>query len=120
MNRPPLHILLIDDNVDDLADLRQMLLQSGRHRLVFSEAQLGADGVRKVFEPEHGPVDCVLLDYSLPDMDALQVLTDLCQHSDMPPCPVVVITGTAADEGHSLLKAGAQDFIGKHWVGPRV
>ena len=116
MNRRPLHILLIDDNVDDLAYLRQMLLQSGRQRLVFSEAQLGTDGLRKVFKPEHGPVDCVLLDYCLPDMDALQVLTDLCQGSDMPPCPVVVITGTAADEGHNLLKAGAQDFIGKHWI----
>ncbi len=111
-----MHILLIDDNAEDLADLRQMLLQSGRHHLVFSTAQTGSEGIHKVFEPEHGPVDCVLLDYCLPDMDAVQVLIDLCKGTDMPPCPVVVITGTAVEEGHRLMKAGAQDFIGKHWA----
>ena len=116
MTRTPLHIVLIEDNEEDCADMRQMLLQTGRHRYVFSEARLGAVGVRLVFEPEHGPVDCVLLDYGLPDMDALEVLVALCQGSDMPPCPVVVITGALLDEGQRLLAAGAQDYIGKNWA----
>ncbi len=72
MTRTPLHILLIEDNAEDCADMRQMLLQTGRRRYAFSEARLGAAGVRLVFEPAHGPVDCVLLDYGLPDMDALE------------------------------------------------
>ena len=116
MTRTPLHILLIEDNAEDCADMRQMLLQTGRHRYTFSEASLGAAGVRLVFEPEHGPVDCVLLDYCLPDMDALEVLAALRQGSDMPPCPVVVITGALIDEGQRLLAAGAQDYIGKGWA----
>jgi signal transduction histidine kinase len=116
MSRTPLHILLIEDNAEDCADMRQMLLQTGRHRYTFSEASLGAAGVRLVFEPEHGPVDCVLLDYGLPDMDALEVLAALRQGSDMPPCPVVVITGALIDEGQRLLAAGAQDYIGKGWA----
>lgn len=116
MTRPPLHILLIEDNAEDCADMRQMLLQSDRRRYAFSEARLGAEGVRKVFAPEHGPVDCVLLDYMLPDMDALEVLTALCQGSDITPCPVVVVTGALIDEGHRLMGAGAQDYIGKRWA----
>ncbi len=116
MSRTPLHILLIEDDADDCADMRQMLLQTGRRRYAFSEARLGAAGVRLVFEPEHGPVDCVLLDYGLPDMDALEVLAALRQGSDMPPCPVVVITGALIDEGQRLLAAGAQDYIGKRWA----
>lgn len=116
MSRTPLHILLIEDNAEDCADMRQMLLQTGRHRYTFSEASLGAAGVRLVFEPEHGPVDCVLLDYGLPDMNALEVLAALRQGSDMPPCPVVVITGALIDEGQRLLAAGAQDYIGKGWA----
>lgn len=116
MSRTPLHILLIEDNAEDCADMRQMLLQTGRHRYTFSEARLGAAGVRLVFEPEHGPVDCVLLDYGLPDMDALEVLAALRQGEDMPPCPVVVITGALIDEGQRLLAAGAQDYIGKRWA----
>ncbi|WP_158558820.1 response regulator [Rhodoferax lacus] len=116
MKRPTLHILLIDDNADDCADLRQMLLQSGRRRFQFSQAALGADGVRMVLAPEHGAVDCVLLDYALPDMNALEVLAALCQGSDLPCCPVVVVTGASVDEGQQLLGAGAQDYIGKRWA----
>jgi signal transduction histidine kinase len=116
MSRTHLHILLIEDDAEDCADMRQMLLQTGRRRYAFSEARLGAAGVRLVFEPEHGPVDCVLLDYGLPDMDALEVLAALRQGSDMPPCPVVVITGALIDEGQRLLAAGAQDYIGKRWA----
>ncbi len=107
------HILLIDDSADDRADLRQMLLRGGRRRYRFSEAELGADGVRQALDPTHGPVDCVLLDYSLPDMDAPEVLAALRQGADLPPCPVVVITGTEGEDGLSLLSAGAQDYIGK-------
>ena len=61
-------------------------------------------------------VDCVLLDYSMPDMDAPELLAALCQGSDLPPCPVVVITGTEGEDGLSLLGAGAQDYIGKRWT----
>jgi signal transduction histidine kinase len=58
----------------------------------------------------------MLLDYGLPDMDAHRVLAALCNGADLPPCPVVVITGGEAGEGQALLAAGAQDFIGKSWT----
>jgi signal transduction histidine kinase len=115
MDKAPWHILLIEDNAEDCADMRQMLLRAGTRRYRFSEARFGAEGVRKVLELEHGPVDCVLLDYGLPDMDALEVLVALRNGADLSPCPVVVITGAAVEEGQPLLSAGAQDFIGKRW-----
>ena len=118
MTRPPWHILLIEDNPEDCADLRQMLLRGGKRRYRFTEARLGADGVRRVLDPQTGPVQCVLLDYDLPDMNAHGVLAALCKGTDMPPCPVVVITGTATVEGLQLLGAGAQDYIGKRWTSP--
>jgi signal transduction histidine kinase len=116
MEKPPWHILLMEDNAEDLADMRQMLLQGGARRYRFSEARYGAEGVRKVLALEHGPVDCLLLDFALPDMDALEVLAALCNGAALPPCPVVVITGAAVEEGQPLLSAGAQDFIGKRWT----
>ena len=119
MIKPPWHILLIDDCAEDRADMRQMLLRGGDRRYRFSEAQLGAEGVRMALAPKHGPIDCVLLDYALPDMEALDVLAALCQGSGSPPCPVVVITGAEMDEGLHLLSAGAQDYIGKHWSSPQ-
>jgi signal transduction histidine kinase len=116
MERLPWHILLMEDNAEDCADMRQMLLRGGTRRYRFSEARFGAEGVRKVLALEHGPIDCLLLDYALPDMDALEVLAALCVGADLPPCPVVVITGAAVEEGQPLLSAGAQDFIGKRWT----
>jgi PAS domain S-box-containing protein len=118
MPRPHWHILLIEDNPEDCADLRQMLLRGGSRRYVFSEARLGAEGVRRVLSPQTGPVDCVLLDYDLPDMNAHEVLAALCKETGMPPCPVVVVTGAAVEEGVQLLGAGAQDYIGKRWTNP--
>lgn len=116
MEKPPWHVLLMEDNAEDCADMRQMLLRGGTRRYRFSQARFGAEGVRQVLAQEHGPVDCLLLDYRLPDMDALEVLAALRNGADMPPCPVVVITGAAVEEGQPLLSAGAQDFIGKRWT----
>lgn len=116
MTKPPWHILLIEDNAEDRAELRQMLLLGGSRRYRFSEAELGAEGVRMLLDPQSGPVDCVLLDYDLPDMNAHGVLAALRHDSGLPPCPVVVITGMATEEGLDLLGAGAQDYIGKRWT----
>ena len=118
MPRPTRHILLIDDSFDDRADLRQMLLRAGNCRYRFSEAELGAEGVCQVLTQAPGTFDCVLLDHVLPDMDAPEVLAALCKGTSMAPCPVVVITGAAAQDGLRLLGAGAQDYIGKQWTSP--
>jgi len=116
MSRPLWHILLIEDSADDRADLRQMLVRGSSRRYRFSEVQFGAEGVRRILDLQAGPVDCVLLDYDLPDMNALGVLAALCGQSRLPPCPVVVITGAETEEGPQLLEAGAQDYIGKRWT----
>ena len=119
-------ILLIDDNPDDCADLRQMLLRGSNSRYHFTEADLGSTGLQTVSEqqdarPDCMPFDCILLDFHLPDMTAYEVLAALCKGSDLPPCPVVVVTGWQGadkDDGARLLRAGAQDYIGKSWTTP--
>ncbi|MBL8373558.1 response regulator [Accumulibacter sp.] len=112
------HILIIDDSPDDRADLRQMLLRGSDRRYRFSEAELGADGLRQLQQTREGPYDCILLDYSLPDMNAEELLAAFCAGADLPPCPVVVVTGSGRADGRKLLRAGAQDYIGKDWTTP--
>jgi signal transduction histidine kinase/CheY-like chemotaxis protein len=110
------HILLIDDNPDDRADLRQMLLCGVDRRYRFTEVELGAEGVRKILGHPGDHYDCVLLDYHLPDMNAEEVLAAVCMGLNLPPCPILVVTGSGREEGLNLIRAGAQDYIGKNWI----
>ena len=120
------HILIIDDNPDDRAEFRRMLIAGSGRTCRFTEAELGATGLQMVLDNQAqslsgtGPLfDCVLLDFHLPDTDGTQWLTTLCGASGMPPCPVVVMTGwdgVDGSDGPKVLQAGAQDYIGKSWT----
>jgi signal transduction histidine kinase/DNA-binding LytR/AlgR family response regulator len=120
------HILIIDDNLDDCADFRQMLIAGSGRTCHFTEAHTGETGLHMILDNQAqslagavAPFDCVLLDFNLPDQNATQLMGRLCDAFGMLPCPVVVITGwegVQADEGMRLLQAGAQDYIGKGWT----
>ena len=112
----PWRVVLIDDNDDDKAQARRLLLQGSDRHYTFAEAETGAAGTALVLAAGALP-DCVLLDYNLPDMDALEVLAALVRPDGLPVCPVVVLTGGAGPEARRLvLRAGAQDYIGKDWL----
>ena len=126
MSNTVCRMMVIDDNADDRADLRQMLLRGSTKRYRFTDAELGVSALQMIHDaqaaaPGDPPFDCILLDFHLPDIDAHRVLMELCAGSHQPPCPVVVITGwngvDDADCGR-LLRAGAQDYIGKSWTTP--
>ncbi len=64
------------------------------------------------------PFDCMLLDFFLPDGDAHDVLARLpCDADKIPHLPVVILTGVAGTESRASLRHGAQDFVGKAWLG---
>ena len=111
-------VVVIDDSADDRAEVRRLLLRGSDRRYSFSEAETGTAGVALVLAASALP-DCVLLDYNLPDLDALEVLTALAGADGLPVCPVVVLTGGAGPEARrSVLRAGAQDYVGKDWLTP--
>ncbi len=112
----PWCIVIIDDSPEDRAEIRRMLLNGSERRLTFVEAASAAAGIRAVLGVAIPP-DCIVLDYNLPDMDAPEVLAALTGADGMPVCPVVVITGVARrEDGRRVLRAGAQDYIGKEWT----
>lgn len=122
------HILIIDDNPDDCADFRQMLIAGSGRTCHITQAHLGEEGLQMILDNQEqsragtvAPFDCVLLDFNLPDQNATQLMGRLCEATGVPPCAVVVITGwegVQADEGRNLLRSGAQDYIGKSWTTP--
>jgi PAS domain S-box-containing protein len=110
-------VVIIEDIPEDRDDIRRLLLNGSDRRYQFIEAETGAAGLRCVLDTSNGPPDCVVLDYTLPDMDALEVLAAIVGLDGLTVCPVLVLTGTAdARLGPTVLRAGAQDFIGKSWM----
>ena len=109
-------IMVIDDNAEDRAEVRRLLLRGSERRYIFAEAANGATGVAAVLAAGALP-DCLLLDYNLPDMDAPTVLAALAGSDGLLVCPVVVLTGGPGPEaGRAVLRAGAQDYIDKAWL----
>jgi PAS domain S-box-containing protein len=113
----PFRILLIDDNPDDRDHIRRLLLQGARRRLHFVEAASGETGISACMEV--GSFDCIVLDMHLSDMSGFDVLKELRNYTadGIVPWPVVVMTGSGGDfEPADVMRAGAQDYIGKEWA----
>ncbi|MDP3231551.1 MAG: PAS domain S-box protein [Myxococcales bacterium] len=111
-------VLIIDDSSEDRSEVRRLLLKGSERRYQFVEAETGAAGVRAVLNAGD-PLDCVVLDFNLPDMDANEVLAALAGPEGATICPVVVLTGTVGHEPtRAVLRAGAQDYLGKGWMSP--
>lgn len=112
------NVMVVDDVADERAELRSQLLRGSDARHVFTDAASGAEALRLLTQRGPAAFDCVLLDFNLPDMDAPEVLARLCQPLGRAPCPVLVVTGTHHQDGRALIRAGAQDYIGKSWTTP--
>ena len=112
----PWCVVIIDESPDDRAEIRRMLLNGSDRRLSFIEAGTAGAGIKAVLAAAQPP-DCIVLDFDLPEMEAPEVLSALKGPDGMPVCPVVVVTASASpQEGRRVLRAGAQDYIGKDWT----
>ncbi len=119
MENDILNVLIVDDSPEDREVMRRHLLASSPGRYQITEAETGDALLQAMADKNHGVLpDCVLLDYYLPDYDAPELL-EMMGGADKPCCPIVVITGNSGGiDVRSILRQGAQDFIGKSWINP--
>ncbi|HUE30103.1 MAG TPA: sigma-54 dependent transcriptional regulator, partial [Verrucomicrobiae bacterium] len=105
----PARVLLIEDSAET-ARLLAGALRAGGDPFEVAVACSARDGLAHL--AAH-PVDCVLLDYRLPDADGLECLRAIRQrHPDL---PVVVVTGAGSEEvAVEAMKLGASDYLVKH------
>jgi CheY-like chemotaxis protein len=104
-------ILIIDDTPEDHEVYRRFLGQSVDYRFDLRQAQTGQEGLELVRDEAF---DCLLLDYQLPDMDGLEILTELSGERGSPTIPVIFLTGHG-DEMVAVqaMKRGASDYLVK-------
>jgi len=101
-----MNLLLIDDEPDILGlILREFSKHSG---VSIDVATKGIDGIFKVTSRGY---DAIILDYSLPDIDGLEVLKRILGKCSG---PVIIVTGRGNEEiAVEAIKQGAFDYITK-------
>jgi two-component system, cell cycle response regulator len=96
--------------VDDAAMFRELesvfLARCGR----VLEAASGADALDIV---RREPVDLVVLDLHLPDIDGALVCKEICTAKATAHTPVIVVTGPSAADHARAIRAGAWDVLAK-------
>lgn len=102
-------ILLIEDNPDDVAAIREFLRDRPGSSFEIDFCERLSDALDRLGRKE-AEVDVVLLDLSLPDSFGMETLTRF--RSSIPDLPVVILTGLD-DEAAALeaIKCGAQDYL---------
>jgi PAS domain S-box-containing protein len=115
-----LQVLIVDDVAEDRREMRRLLLLGSDRRYVFTEASSGSECLERFgAAPDGHAPDCLLLDYGLPDVTALELLASLRLADGTTRCPVLVVTlSTEHDLGRAALRAGAQDFVEKGSLSP--
>ena len=111
-------LVIINDDPDDAARLRQCLLRGFEREVTLVEAATGNEGLGACLGPGVPKPDCVIVDLHLPDMSGLEVLERLKDGSGDPLFPVVLFVDSGSDcrAAAAALRAGAQDYIGKTWL----
>ncbi len=106
MPKHPIHLLLVEDNVDQ----RELTLRSFREKL--PEAQITAveNGPASLQKLGEACYDAVILDYSLPILNGLEVLKKIQERGYA--LPVVMVTGQGDEKlAVEAMKQGAYDYI---------
>ncbi|WP_085902511.1 response regulator [Kiloniella majae] len=107
-----IQILIIDDSVDD-QELYKRALKKVKDT-VYDVTEV-TDGEKSIAIINRNSPDCVLLDYSMPGKNGIEILKII--KSKHPHLPVVMLTGQGDETiAVEVMKNGAQDYLTKNTI----
>ena len=110
-----LHLLIVDDDELDRKTIRRALEKTGCE-CDMTMATHSAEALALLGD-EHD-FDCILLDYNLPGVDGLHLLTEL-QTALKRPVPIIMLTGEGSElVAVEAMKRGACDYLPKLSLAP--
>ncbi len=114
MRRDHLQVLLVDDDEDDLVNIRALLgeIPNSKYKLVWKSSY--EDGLQAL---RGGHYDACLLDYRLGEMTGLDLLRKA--HHEGLTCPIILLTGHGDfDLDIQAMQTGAADYLVKAQITP--
>ena len=100
-------VLVVDDDKQVIAYLSKMLTKVAEFSVEVAES--AEEALQKI---QSGRFDLVLVDLKLPDMDGIQLITEIV--NSKPEVLTVLITGHASiDSAVEAMKRGASDYLAK-------
>jgi signal transduction histidine kinase len=112
MDRDPAHILLIEDNDEQVVFLRKLLAESDAGEF---EIHVAGDLEMGLARLKDGGIQLILLDLSLPDSDGLETFLRVIEAE--PDLPLVVLSGIGdVALAIEIVQLGAQDYLVKGHV----
>lgn len=111
MARNSRRILIVDDSPDDRVFIKRLISKTPDVNWTCLEATKGQTGLALALDEQP---DCILLDYHLPDMNAIAFLESLREQAGEPVPATIVLTGSGDDAFAVLaIRSGAQDYFPK-------
>lgn len=108
LRRPPLRVLVIDDEPDVLLLCRVNLQLAGHEVLEAANGRAGLE-LARTLEP-----DVVVLDIMLPNLDGLTVLQELASSEATRHIPVIMLTAkTQLEDRRKAWRAGCVEYLTK-------
>ena len=115
MSAETIRLLIVDDSAEDREIYGRLLKKSMRASYTILTADTGSAGLDAY---RAGSPDCVVLDFNLPDMDALEFLAKMGSGPDGLPAGVVLVTGQGSEKvAVETLKLGVHDYLVKGEIG---
>ncbi|MGZ4999155.1 MAG: PAS domain S-box protein [Methylomonas sp.] len=110
-SKPTIRLLIVDDDQIDRLACKRALAQHSDCDFAIFEAETGNQGLKLARAQQ---IDCILLDYHLPDLSGVEFLAELAEETGELPMPVVMLTGSDnAMVAVDALKLGARDYVVK-------
>lgn len=116
MTASSVKVLVVDDSPDDQLLYRRALISGADANYDVITAENGEDGLARIADKKP---DCVLLDYSLPGRNGVEVLKRL--RAQYPFVPVLMLTGQGNESvAVAAMQEGAQNYISKSTITPEA
>ena len=111
-----LDILVIDDDETDRMNVQHLLTKEGVEAVIH-EAPDCSSGVEKM---KSSKMDCVLIDYRLPDANGVEVLEKL-REVNRNNIPLILLTGMGDERlVAEVMRKGAADYLSKNGLNGKV